>query len=297
MLVASNKKSQRKSWLSKLADENAPSSYLDYRVFLSNLFERAKADFAGDYSWQKLAEDLGFGWSTVLHQIVKGYRPLSEKNAQRLAKALALTGSEKNYLVALVAHQHARSAASRQEAFQDLLRLKEESLPNTLDRDQLAFLAKWYHPVLMEMCSAPGLPNDPAKISALLLPELKRDEIEAGIALLQRLGLIVFDQERQVLLKTKSRFSTGHNVVGLGVMGYHLAMLERAREALQTVPSDRRDVAAMTLCVSEESLPKLKALLYAFQSSLLDEAEKHPGRQVFQLNMQLFPFSKTAVED
>jgi hypothetical protein len=32
-------------------------------------------------------------------------------------------------------------------------------------------------------------------------------------------------------------------------------------------------------------------MIHAFQTSILDEAERHPGDQVFQVNIQLFPLT------
>jgi uncharacterized protein (TIGR02147 family) len=283
---------ERAGILAKATDEVRPSAYLDYRVYLAALYEAVKRQHDGDYSWQRLADDLGFGATTALHQIARGYRPLTEKTVERIIKRLGLTGVERRYLLALVRHQHARSAATRQAAFEELLELKERVLPDEVDKDTLAFYAEWYHPVIREMCGGGGLVDDPAAITDRLLPRLRPEQVKDSLALLARLGLVTLDSATQTWRQTQTRISTGHRVKGLALVGYHLAMIEQAREALQTVPGRRRDVSAMTLCVDESALARLKAMIHAFQSSILDEAERHPGDQVFQVNVQLFPLTE-----
>lgn len=282
---------QKNNLLIAASEDIRPSSYSDYKAYLAALYKQTKTLRNSDYSWQKFADDLGFGATTALHQVTRGYRTLTEKAAERIIKRLAIVGIERRYLLALVRHQNARSPAVRQAAFEELLDLKERILPEEIDKDTLSFFSEWYHPVIRELCGA-GQVNDPAAIAERIMPHLRVEQVRESLALLERLGLIVLDHETGLWQQTQARISTGHRVKSLALISYHLAMIERGREALQSVPGERRDVSAMTLRIDEKAFGRLRSMIHTFQNSIMDEADKHAGEQIFQINLQFFPFTE-----
>jgi uncharacterized protein (TIGR02147 family) len=68
--------------------------------------------------------------------------------------------------------------------------------------------------------------------------------------------------------------------------------MDRAAEALDTIPREEREISSITLCVSHEVLLDLKERIREFRRELLQlaELEGEPER-VVQLNFQLFPLS------
>lgn len=265
--------------------------FLDYKLFLEALYKQMK-DSAPGYSFNKFSEDLGFKASTLMHQIVRGYRPLSEKNAAKIAKALKLEGMEKKFFLALVQYAHAESSQERNEYFEELITLKGKTLPSEPDKDILTYFSEWYHPVIRELIGSDDFQSDPAWIVDKIRPVLKREQVEESLQLLERLNLIARDETGRYV-QTTSRVSSGHRVKGLALVSYHLQMMEHAKEALQKVSGKRRDVSALTLNVDEESAQRIRALIHAFQLQILDEAEKASKKdQVYQINIQLFPFTE-----
>jgi uncharacterized protein (TIGR02147 family) len=274
----------------QLADDVKPSSFLDYRLYLAALYAYVK-NRSASYSYQKFADDLGFGPTTVMHQIIRGHRPLTAKAAMKVVKALALTGVERRFLLALVAYDNERATARREELFQKLIELKSELLPTTLDKDTLEYFSEWYHPVLRELVGHPSFVPDPEAIAATIVPRLRPEQVRESLALLERLGYIAFDAETRRWRQTRSRVTTGPRVRGMAFTRYHQKMIELGREALTRIPSHRRDVSGLTVSVDETTARKLREMIHAFQTQLLDAAEKSPGEQVYQINIQLFPFT------
>ncbi|MBC7533886.1 MAG: TIGR02147 family protein [Oligoflexus sp.] len=86
-----------------------PSSYLDYRLFLKALYVYGKT-YSRGYTYQAFAEDLGFNATTVMHQVVNGYRPLSVKAAMQVVKRFDLDSSEAQYFLTLVVFCNANFA-------------------------------------------------------------------------------------------------------------------------------------------------------------------------------------------
>lgn len=277
--------------MSKAAQEVRPSGFLDVRAFLESLYNFLK-QANGQYSYLRFAEDLGSKATTVMHQIVRGYRPLTGKAGLKIAKALGLSGLEKRYFLTLVDYCSARGTAKREELFERLLTIKNESLPDDFDKDCLAFYSEWYHPVVRELVATPGFKADPAWIAKRIQPNIRPEQARQSLELLQRLELVSPDPETKKLVQTKTRMSTGHRVKGMALLSYHQQMILLARDALTRVEGRRRDISAITVNVDEATAQRLKSLIHAFQLQLLDEAEKAGvGDQVYQVNIQLFPFT------
>src|SRR6478735_233285 len=192
-----------------------PSSYLDYRLFFKALYENRKA--AGEYSYQKFAEDLGFKATTVMHQIVQGYRPLTEKAVVGIIEVLDLEHAEAQYLGFLVAFCNAKTSTKREEYFQKLQALKKKTLPDELDKDMLEYFSVWYNPVIWELIGTKNFQPDINWIAKRIRPNLKPAQVKASLELLERLNLIAFDDEAKTYRQTKNRVSTGHRIKGMAL--------------------------------------------------------------------------------
>jgi uncharacterized protein (TIGR02147 family) len=278
--------------IEKALDEIRPTGFLDYKLFLAALFKRLKQDDA-KYNYQKFAKDLGFAPSTIVHQIVQGYRPLSLKNAERIAKALGLQHHEKKYFLALVSFNIARSSSKKQQTFDDLLAIKRDGLPEEFDKQYLDYFKDWFNPVVLELVATESFQADPQWISKRITPRITPQQAKTSLELLCRLNLITFDEAKQRYIPTQSRVSTGHRVKGMALASYHMQMIDHAKLALSNVSGKRRDISAVTVNVSEETAQKLRAMIHTFQLQLLEAAESSGGGdQVYQMNIQWFPFTK-----
>lgn len=268
-----------------------PSSYLDYRLFFRALYEYKKSK--GEYSYQKFAEDLGFKATTVMHQIVNGYRPLTDKAAVRVVERLEMEHAEAQYLSALVSFCNAKSSVKREEYFQKLQTLKKKTLPDELDKDMLEYFSVWYNPVIWELVGTQGFQSDCNWIAKRIIPNLKPAQVKASLELLERLHLITMDPELNTYRQTKDRVNTGHRIKGMALVSYHSSMIDHAKAALTSISGQRRDVSAVTVSVNEETAKRLRAMIHTFQLQLLDEADRGGvGDEIYQINIQLFPFTE-----
>jgi uncharacterized protein (TIGR02147 family) len=270
-----------------------PTGFLDYKVYLDSLYYQTKIAVK-PYSYRKFAADLGFNATTVIHQIVNGYRPLTRKSAERIADAAALADGERAYLVKLVDYVNAAkddAADERGALFEELVRLKAQAAPASSDKDWLEFCSAWYHTVVREMVALPDFREDPAWIAARIEPRVTPAEVAASLALLERLQMIRYDRATGRYEQCNARISTGHDVRGLGLVRFHQEMIDHGREALLRVPGAKRHVSAVTFRCSSAALETLKAMISDFHTRLLDVAENGPGDEVFQMNFQLFPFT------
>lgn len=269
-----------------------PSAYLDYRLYFHALYEQRKQTSQG-YSYQKFAVELGFAATTVMHQIIKGHRPLTLKAATAIATKLEIDKVEKKYLLALVAFCNAKDAAEKAEAFDILQQIKRETTADDLDKDLLSYFSEWQNPVVWELVGTKGFRSDPEWIAKRIKPKLKVEQVKQSLDLLERIGYIARDPETQEYFQTKDRITTSPNIKGIALVSYHHSMIDHAKASLTSISGKRRDVSAVTVSVNEETAQKLRSMIHTFQLQLLDEAQRAGvGDQVYQINFQLFPFTE-----
>jgi uncharacterized protein (TIGR02147 family) len=64
-----------------------------------------------------------------------------------------------------------------------------------------------------------------------------------------------------------------------------------ASEALERVPRDEREIASLTLCISQRQMLELKAELERIEDLLLQRYPSDDAERVVQVNVQMFPLS------
>ena len=95
------------------------------------------------------------------------------------------------------------------------------------------------------------------------------------------------------LAQAEPTLTTEHEVTAMGAAKFHREMMQRAAEALDEVPSEFRDFAALTVRVSPKSIAQVKHRIHAFREALAELCDADPeGKQVYQLNVQWFPLSR-----
>lgn len=278
-------------YLKSAAKVVQPTSFMDYHIYLETLYQTAKTK-AEKYSYQRFAEDLGFGSSTLMHQIIQGYRPLTLKTATKIADALALADVEREYFLKLVTYQTAKKTDEKDQAFQRLCELITRVLPKTLDQDLMEYFSRWYHPVIREMVAMPHFQGDPQWIAKTICPPIKPHEARESLELLVRIGYVEYHAKTDRYTQSAKHVSSGEQVMDVGLVQYHQHMIDLARESLMRFGGEQRNISAVTVACDPQSISRFKALIGAFQTQLLREAEQHPGNEVMQVNIQLFPVTK-----
>ena len=289
--LMSPKKEKSKKLIQTASRTVSPCDFLDYRLYLATLYAYMKGH-TKPYNYNLFAEDLGFSGTNIMHQIINKHRNLSSKAAQKIIAALLLDKKEKKYLLALVEYCNSKHN-KKHEHFNKLLDIKKEVVSSELDRDMLEYFSCWYHPVIREMVGLNKTKSDAVWISENIIPSLPLEKVEESLSLLSRLGFVVYDAELEQYIQAQERVSTGSKVKGMGLLSYHQQMLDLSKKSLTQTQAKRRNINAVTVSCSEEVAQQLKAKINMFLLELLDTAESSEEKdQVYQINMQLFPFTE-----
>jgi uncharacterized protein (TIGR02147 family) len=288
---------QRHKILSAAAVTVTVWSFLDYKEYLAAIYRAVKPRIAG-YSYLMFAEDLGFSKTNVIHLVIRGKRPLTTRGAGRVVKALMLSGVARQYFERMVALQNENNSAERDKLFVRLMALKERTLSSEEAKFNLDFFSEWYHIAIYELVGMASFSADPYWVADNLIPRIRPEQARKSILLLEKLGLIVFVQEKNCYEQTRERVTTGDEIASLAFVRYHQKMIEIGRESLLTVHELIRDVSSVSFSIPEEKIAELKREISMFRKRILDMSDEwKKSDRVYQMNIQLFPLSKKIEED
>lgn len=268
-------------------------SYIDYRRYLKDMYTYCKATEAG-FSFRAFSGRAGFSAPNTLKLVLDGQRGLTDASFRKVAKGFGLDAAERRYLKHMLAWDDARTTEARQHAEAMLQRLQRRHGIRKLSGDAYAYLSSWTPVAIRELLGLAQAPQQLRRIQVALWPKPTVPEIRQALALLHRLGL---------LEKTKAGWRPKHAVVATeddikdaAARGYHRDMIGLAREALDALPQDKRNVGAITAAIHHDQFARLAAFLQgqrreltAFLQKLQDE---RAGDQIVQINFQAFPLSK-----
>lgn len=270
--------------------------YQDFRAYLRAYYAHAKGAGRG-FSFRAFSKEAGFSSPNFLKLVMDGDRNLGPDGVARFAAALRLDPTRRRYFERLVDFCQARTPEERNDAFGRLRATRVWRRARRIDGDLYDYLSHWYYPAIREMAARPDFRDDPGWVGAQLVPPVRAAEAEEALRVLLRLGLLVRDADGRVG-RGEPTLTTGPEVQALAARNYHVQMLERAVAAIDLVPPDRRDLGAVTVCISRQAAAGLKREVQEFRRAVLArcDADDRP-EVVYQLNIQLFPLSGVAPEE
>lgn len=263
--------------------------YRNYRFFLRDFYHRGKANKT--LSLRGFSQLAGLRSPNYLKLVIDGDRNLTPQVATRFAKACELKGEAADYFCDLVAFNQARSALERARYYERLRKFNRYRKVYRLDDAHARYHSRWYIPAIRELVVRPDFRDDPKWIARTMLPNISPKEAEEAVKILCELGLLVRDKNGR-LRQNEPSVSTADGPLGYHIVNYHHAMMERAAEALEKVPREDRDIASVTLCLSQKKMQQLKERMERFRFEIIEmyEPDENPER-VVQVNFQMFPLT------
>jgi len=200
---------------------------------------------------------------------------------------------EASFFEILVLFNQAKSPSEKSRFWQKMQKFKAYRDAHLLQDDQMAYYSHWYIVAIRELIQTPKFRNDPQWIGDVLTPNITARQAEQALEVLERLGLIKKSGDGKII-STDKMVATTHEVQSLAVAQFHTEMMDRAKEALEKIPSSLRDLTSVTLAVEESKVEAMKTRISEMRKELLArfDAEGNKRERVFQMNFHLFPLSK-----
>ena len=167
-----------------------------------------------------------------------------------------------------------------------------------IDGELFTYLSHWYYPAVRELAARADFQDDPRWIANQLRPKISSADAGAALRLLLSLGLLVRDPANGKIVRGEPTITTEHEVRSLAAANFHRQMLERAAASIDTVPREKRDLAALTVCVRPETAALVKERIHKFREELTQLCDAdNAGTTVYQFNVQWFPLSAVPEEE
>jgi uncharacterized protein (TIGR02147 family) len=264
--------------------------YLDYREFLRDYYEAGK-EHSSSFSYRYFARRANISSPSFLRHVIRGERNLGD-TVDNFSKAIGFDEEEAEFFRLLVDFNQAETDAEKNRAFERVAASRRFRSARRIDQGMFEYLSHWYYPAIREMTARADFREDPAWIAAELTPAITAEEAERALEDLLDLGLVERDSDGAIV-RGEPSVTTGHEVRSLAIANYHRQMLERASESIESVPREARDLAAMTVCISRDTIADIKSRVHEFRELLFEICDGDDTHEVvFQINTQLFPLSR-----
>lgn len=269
-------------------------TYSDYRLYIKD-FIQEKRSHNPSFSDRCAALKIGIS-SGSLTRILNGTRHVGESVANKMIEFLGLRKNEGQYFLLLVKYAKADNEAKRTEVYQ-LIKNLQLQLHSIIPEDKHLFFENWYNLAIYELLRVKPEINNLQNIGDNLIPIVSESKIKKSIDLLLQLGYI--EQTDNKTFKVKNSFlSTGERWDGDAIHALQIIMSQLAVEALNRFPKKERDFSTYTSALSPKAYNEVKQLL-ANTRKEIEKIEKADSKadKVYQINLQLFPLSKTLPND
>jgi uncharacterized protein (TIGR02147 family) len=266
--------------------------YLDHRRFLDDWF-RAKKNGNPRFSHRMFARLAGQKSPSLLLQVIRGDRNLTPATAEAFIGAMKLSSEEAAFFADLVKLNQASSPDEQNEAWSRISASRRFRAARRIEGQGVEYISHWYYPAVRELANRDDFEADPAWIARALRPRITASQARKALELLLSLGLLEEREDGRVRSGDAS-IVTPHEVAGLAARNYHRGMLELARDSVETATREERHLAAVTVCIPQRLVPRLKREINAIQERLLDLCDGAEGEpeQVYQVHLALFPLSE-----
>lgn len=265
--------------------------YSDYREYLRDAMEglrEVRPWFSLRWLGKQIALDPG-----NLVKVIQRERHLPGRCIAPLAAELGLTARDTEYLQRLVEFGKATTTEKTRVAYERLLDLKYAK-PEVVGRNQYAFYRDWRCTAVLGLLHLDGIRGTEAELAALLEPRSTPAEVRRILDLLAELGMV--EHLRGGRWRAgKSLLSTGEQWKDMGVRTFQKETLRLAERALDQIDPEDRDITTATVTLGRDDLAKVREMAKEFRRAVLALAtgSSNPER-VYQLNLQLFPLSRSA---
>jgi len=285
--------------MSFLNEKQDLASAIDPVDMLKQIYLKRRKKNA-QYSLTSFARDLGVSHVQVF-RILNGSRNLTLKQASRIAVALHFGPSETDTFIRSVVMHTPKNAKISKTVRNAILSQgdgaqAELGQNGVLELERFRAIAHWYHFAIINLTYVKNFDPSPKKIAKAL--QISPIEARDAVERLLKLGLL--EEKDGTLKPTSARLFVDSKRPDPATRVYETEMLEKAKLALSDFSDEgfaNRAINGITFPCAKEHIPEIKKKLKKFQLEVLDLIRKGPFEEVYQLNSQLFPITKSKGEN
>jgi uncharacterized protein (TIGR02147 family) len=165
-----------------------------------------------------------------------------------------------------------------------------------IELDQFSFIADWYHFAILELVTLPDFDSNVKQIAKDL--RISTHESTDAVERLIRLGLLERDTKGRLSNKSGNNTTIGPNIATPATRKQQKQILEKAIDALDTIPIEDRSQTSVTLAIPRAKLDEARKAITDFRrtmTSLLQNPTDDPD-SVYQLSVSFYPLTPVSLE-
>jgi uncharacterized protein (TIGR02147 family) len=266
--------------------------YDNFRDFLKDAFAAMKVNNK-NFTYRYFSRIAGFKSPSVLKQVIEGEMKLSLSSIEKFTKAFKLNKEQSFFFHHLVLFNQAKTIDERQEHLAQMLSCRVFKKLYPLSGAQFNYYKNWYFIPIREMVALEDFHEDAEWIAKKIIPSITPQEAKKALDDMLELGLIKRNEEGR-LEQVDANVSTGNEVALQAVSQFHRDMIKKGAEAIEVFPREVRDISAVTVGVSVETVKTIKEMVQKFRKEILEFALKTSNPDiVYQVNFQIFPVTES----
>lgn len=258
-----------------------------YRELLYDEYQTRKS-VRPEFSLNSFARFVGLT-SSHLNDVLKKRRGLSTAKAYEIVDKLRLSDFESSLFITSVRSEHSRSKKEREVAEQELQSLKQQRM-EVLKSELFNMVSRWLDMAILELIRTTDFQFSAQWIAKEL--DVSENAAEGAMNRLLTLGLIKKENEGY---RSHSGFlSTTNDVPSQAIRNHHMQILEKAKQAVQSMEVEKRECQSAMVAIDQDDLPIAKKLIRDFQKEFCQKLTRKPRKRdsVFNLTMHFFPISR-----
>jgi uncharacterized protein (TIGR02147 family) len=266
--------------------------YLDYREFLRDYYKERKSE-KPFFSYRFIGSRVGMDSSYVI-KVLQGALHIARNKIDAFIRLLDLNEKEAEYFATLVQFCRAKGERERKLCFDKLFSFTTVTA-RRVEASQYEFFQKWYYSAVWALIDCRPFAGDYRDLADRCMPAITVWDAKRAVRLLEKLGFISRGADK-VFRTSALNLTTGQKWFSHAVEQYQREMIRLAGESIERFDKHERDISTVTLSVAESALPEVQEVIRQFRSTLIKIVNATtPSDRVYQLNVQLFPLSRSKV--
>lgn len=289
------------------SEENVParpglSAYTDFREFLRDFYEYKRHLTRKDlrpYSYATFAAAADIKSPNYLKLIIDGERNLSSDMTKKFARAMGMNKDESDEFQALVDYGQSTEPLERNRYLKNLadIRVRHQLKTGEIKAETWEKIPSWVIWVLYAMADQKNVTFENVdQLAGLIRRKIKNEDLRRSMEKLINEGELVRAEDGSVS-RGRELMSGSENVPVALVRKLQAELIYLGLESLFQDTAQEREFGAMTASLTESEFEQLKFELRQFRKRWTKDIsvarKTSKGDRVFQLNIQLFPVTKS----
>jgi uncharacterized protein (TIGR02147 family) len=242
---------------------------------------------------ETVARQLGYKSPSILSMVLKGQRIPSEEMIDAMSQAWNLNASDREFFRLLVQiERQKKKGKDPSDVTARLKKLSKNKGTFTFSLNQFNLIRDWYYHVIKELVATPGFVEDPLWISRKLRKKVSPAQAKKALEVLLEMGILYRDAETGRLRTNVEYTESTRGLPSEAIRTHNTGMIQRALEAIQEQPLEKRHFNSLTLTVDAKRLPEIKEKLTKVMREFYAEFESGQSDHVYQLNVQFFEHTR-----